>query len=194
MPHSLSLGAKAALLLLMTSLLSGCAGVIMAGAVGGAVMVNDRRSFETQIDDHGLDVAITDALNENEGLKNESRIRVISMNRRVLLVGQVPNQMLKERAAQIARNHPEVTQVHDQLRIGNPVGFSTRSNDTWTTTKVKSRMFGDNELDALRIKVVTENGEVFLLGLVDNQEADLAVEVARTTSGVRKVVKVFEYL
>ncbi|WP_246813760.1 division/outer membrane stress-associated lipid-binding lipoprotein [Ferrimonas balearica] len=182
-----------ATLLIVTSL-SGCAGVIMAGAVGGAVMVNDRRSFTTQFDDHGLDVAITAALDEDDGLKNQSRIRVISMNRRVLLVGQVPNQMLKDRAVQIARANTDVAQVHDQLRIGNPVGFTTRSNDTWTTTKVKSRMFGDNELDAIRIKVITENGEVFLLGLVDPSEADLAVEVARTTSGVRKVIKVFEYL
>ncbi|MBY5923214.1 division/outer membrane stress-associated lipid-binding lipoprotein [Ferrimonas balearica] len=180
-------------LILVTTTLSGCAGVIMAGAVGGAVMVNDRRSFSTQVDDHGLDVAITDALNQDEGLKNQSRIRVISMNRRVLLVGQVPNQMLKDRAVQIARANPDVLQIHDQLRIGNPVGFTTRSNDTWTTTKVKSRMFGDNELDAMRIKVITENGEVFLLGLVNNSEADLAVDVARTTSGVRKVIKVFEY-
>ncbi len=180
-------------LILVTTTLSGCAGVIMAGAVGGAVMVNDRRSFTTQIDDHGLDVAVTDALNEDDGLRNQSRIRVISMNRRVLLVGQVPNQMLKDRAVQIARANPDVLQLHDQLRIGNPVGFTTQSNDTWTTTKVKSRMFSDNELDAMRIKVITENGEVFLLGLVNASEADLAVDVARTTSGVRKVIKVFEY-
>ena len=83
--------------------------------------------------------------------------------------------------------------IHNQIRVGNPTSFTTRSNDTWITTKVKGRMLNEKALDVTRIKVVTENGEVFLLGLVDRTQADLAVEIARNTAGVRKVIKMFEY-
>ncbi|SHH98836.1 division/outer membrane stress-associated lipid-binding lipoprotein [Ferrimonas marina] len=180
-------------ILLVVTQLAGCAGAIMAGAVGGAVMVNDRRSMSTQIDDHALEVRIASALRGEEDLRAQARISAISMNQQVLLVGQVPTPVLRDKAVRIVSQVEGVTVVHDQLRQGSPVGFTTKSNDTWISTKVKSRMFSDGELDALRIKVITENGEVFLLGLVDRQEADLAVDVARTTAGVRKVVKVFEY-
>lgn len=184
---------KTVLALVLASQLSACAGMMMAGVVGGAMAVNDRRSIGTQIDDGALELKISQAVSNDEGLDEHARIQVISMNQRVLLVGQAPNRMLKERALRIARETPNVAQVHDQIRIGSPVGFTTRSNDSWITTKVKSRMFGDEELDGLRVKVLTENGEVFLLGLVNKEEARMAVDVARNTTGVRKVVKVFEY-
>ncbi len=180
--------------LLLATQLSGCAGLLMAGAVGGAVVANDRRTLGNQIDDHALEVKMASALREHEDLTAQTRISAISMNQQVLLVGQVPNQLLHDKAVKVLKGLDGVETLHDQLRRGSPIGLGTSSQDSWITTKVKSRMFSDGELDALRIKVITENGEVFLLGLVDPQEADRAVEIARTTAGVRKVVKVFEYL
>ncbi|GAA5194367.1 division/outer membrane stress-associated lipid-binding lipoprotein [Ferrimonas gelatinilytica] len=179
--------------LLLVTQLSGCAGLLMAGAVGGAVVANDRRTLGSQIDDHALEVKMASAIREHDDLADQTRISAISMNRQVLLVGQVPNRMLHDKAIKVLKELDEVEVLHDQLRRGTPIGLGISSQDSWITTKVKSRMFSDGELDAMRIKVITENGEVFLLGLVDQEEANQAVEIARTTAGVRKVVKVFEY-
>ncbi|GAA4900639.1 division/outer membrane stress-associated lipid-binding lipoprotein [Ferrimonas pelagia] len=180
-------------ILLVVTQLTACAGILMAGAVGGAVMVNDRRSMGSQIDDHALEVRLSAALREHDDLRQQTRISAISMNQQVLLIGQVPNDMLRNKAIKVLEQVEGVGLMHDQIRRGSPIGFSAISNDSWISTKVKSRMFGDGELDAMRIKVITENNEVFLLGLVTQEEAERAVEIARTTAGVRKVVKVFEY-
>ncbi|WP_028109664.1 division/outer membrane stress-associated lipid-binding lipoprotein [Ferrimonas futtsuensis] len=179
---------------LILLILNGCAGAVMLGTVGGAMMVNDRRSVGSQIDDQTLEVQIRRAMDDDEGIKNQTHISVTSMNQSVLLVGQAPNTMLRDRAVAKARAVDGVRMVHNQIRIGNPVGFSTISNDSWITTKVKSRMLADDNFDSTRVKVITENAEVFLLGLVTREEAAQAVEIARNTSGVRKVVKVFEML
>ncbi|QIZ78518.1 division/outer membrane stress-associated lipid-binding lipoprotein [Ferrimonas lipolytica] len=178
---------------LLVSQLAGCAGALLVGTVGTAVMVNDRRSMGSQIDDNTIEVEIMAALAKHEDLSNQTRISAVSMNQQVLLVGQVPNQMLHDKALKAIREINGIERLHDQLRTGNPLGFTSRSNDSWITTKVKSRMVSDDDLSAIRIKVVTENKEVFLLGVVSQAEAAAAVEVARNTDGVNKVVKVFEY-
>lgn len=174
-------------------MLQGCAGAVMVGAVGGAMMVNDERSFETQVDDTNADFNISSALSAHEDLKNQANITAIVMNSNVLMIGQAPNSMLRDKAIRTVQELKIGGKIHNQIRIGNPTSFTTRSNDTWITTKVKSRMLGKDNLDVTNIKVVTENGEVFLIGLVERQQADLAVDVARNTAGVRKVIKVFEY-
>ncbi|MGL4517199.1 MAG: BON domain-containing protein, partial [Shewanella sp.] len=110
------------------------------------------------------------------------------------MIGQAPNSMLRDKAIKVVQNLKLGGKIHNQIRIGNPTSFTTRSNDTWVTTKVKGRMLNEKELDVTRIKVITENGEVFLLGLIHRSQADLAVDIARNTAGVRKVVKVFEFV
>ncbi len=179
--------------LLLLSTLTGCATAIVAGTVGTAMVVNDRRTMGTQIDDQSIENTINAALNQHDELKYQARIRVISMNRQVLLVGQVPNQALREQALQIVQDLRGIDLVHDKLQQGSPLGMNARSTDGWITTKIKSQMLAENQLNSMRIKVVTENSEVFLLGVVNEQEADLAVNIARYTEGVRRVVKVFEY-
>jgi osmotically-inducible protein OsmY len=174
-------------------MLQGCAGAVMVGAVGGAMMVNDERSFQTQLDDTNADFNISSALSSHDDLKNQTNVTGVVMNSNVLMIGQAPNSMLRDKAIRTVQDLKIGGKIHNQIRIGNPTSFTTRSNDTWITTKVKSRMLSEDNLDVTNIKVVTENGEVFLIGLVERQQADLAVDVARNTAGVRKVIKVFEY-
>ncbi|MCL1051754.1 divisome-associated lipoprotein YraP [Shewanella abyssi] len=174
-------------------MLQGCAGAVMVGAVGGAMMVNDERSFQTQLDDTNANFNISSALSSHDDLKNQANVTAVVMNSNVLMIGQAPNSMLRDKAIRTVQQLKIGGKIHNQIRIGNPTSFTTRSNDTWITTKVKSRMLSEDNLDVTNIKVVTENGEVFLIGLVERQQADLAVDVARNTAGVRKVIKVFEY-
>jgi osmotically-inducible protein OsmY len=175
-------------------LLQGCAGAVMVGAVSGAMMANDERSVKTQLDDTNTDFKITSALLEHEDLKKQTNITGVSVNGNVLMIGQAPNSMLRDKAVKVVQDLKLGGKIHNQIRIGNPTSFTTRSNDTWVTTKVKGRMLNEKELDVTRIKVITENGEVFLLGLIHRSQAELAVDIARHTAGVRKVVKVFEYI
>ncbi|UCX03341.1 BON domain-containing protein [Shewanella sp. HL-SH4] len=176
------------------ALLQGCAGAVMVGAVGGAKMANDERSMSTQISDTNAGFDITGALSKYEDLNNQTNITGVVMNGNVLMYGQAPNSMLRDKAIKAVQELNIGGKIHNQIRIGNPTSFTTRSNDTWVTTKVKGRMLNEKSLDVTRIKVITENGEVFLLGLIERSQADLAVDVARNTAGVRKVVKVFEYV
>lgn len=175
-------------------LLQGCAGALMVGAVGGAKMANDERSMSTQISDTNADFEIISALSKHEDLNNQTNITGVVMNNNVLMIGQAPNSMLRDKAIKVVQDLNIGGKIHNQIRIGNPTSFTTRSNDTWVTTKVKGRMLNDKNLDITRVKVVTENGEVFLLGLIERSQADLAVDIARNTAGVRKVIKVFEYV
>lgn len=179
-------------LIAIALLLQGCAGAVMVGAVGGAMMVNDERSFSTQIEDTNADFQISSALGAHDDIKNQTNITGVAMNGNVLVIGQAPNSMLRDKAINIIQGLNLGGKIHNQIRIGNPTSFTTRSNDTWITTKVKTRMLNDNALDITRIKVITENGEVFLLGVVSREQADLAVDIARNTAGVRKVIKVLE--
>lgn len=184
---------QAAPLLMVCLLLQGCAGAVMVGAVGGAMMINDERTVKTQLDDTNTDFVITSALLKEEDLKNQTNITGVSVNGNVLMIGQAPNSMLRDKAIKVVQDLKLGGKIHNQIRIGNPTSFTTRSNDTWVTTKVKGRMLNEKGLDVTRVKVITENGEVFLLGLIQRSQADLAVDIARNTAGVRKVVKVFEY-
>ncbi|GGI92569.1 division/outer membrane stress-associated lipid-binding lipoprotein [Shewanella gelidii] len=179
---------------LMLLMLQGCASVVVVGAVGGTIMANDERSITTQLNDTDMDFDISAALSKQASLKSQTHINAITMNTNVLLVGQAPNSMLRDQAVKAVTDLKIAKQIHNQIRIGNPTSFTTRSNDSWITTKVKSRMLKDKKLDMTRVKVVTENGEVFLLGLVEKEQADLAVDIARNTSGVRRVIKVFEII
>ena len=173
--------------------LQGCVSGIVLGALGVASVVNDRRTTATQLEDESIEIKANSALDKDKGLNEHSHISIVSYNRTVLLIGQVPNSMLRDRAAKIAADVENVTRVHNQLRIGNKTALTTRTNDTWLTSKVKVALTGDDTLKGSQIKVITEHGEVFLMGLVTQQEGNLAAELARNVSGVKQVIKAFEY-
>ena len=117
---------------------------------------------------------------------------MVSVNARVLVVGQAPNTYLRDLAIKTLNEVDGIVQLHNQLRIGNTTSIATRTNDVWLTSKVKTALFAADNLNATNIKVVTENGEVFLMGLVKQADANAAVEVARNISGVNRVYKMFE--
>ena len=132
------------------------------------------------------------ALDDNAETKNKGNINMTSYNGIVLLTGQVPNERVREVAGQVARVEG-VRDVHNQLRIASEISFATGSKDSWITTRIKGKFLADENVSGLNIKVVTENGEVFLMGLVNQQEADRAVNLARNVDGVARVIKAFEY-
>ena len=175
-------------------ILQGCAAAAVVTVVGGATMANDNRTLGTQIDDHGIEFAAHARLAEHEGIKDNANLQVVSVNGKVLIVGQTPNAFLRDEAIKILNNVKGIGHIYNQIRISNTTSFTTRSNDVWLTSKVKTALFTSDKLDATNIKVVTENGEVFLLGLINASEGDEAVNIARHVGGVNRVFKMFEYV
>ena len=153
------------------------------------------RSWGNWLDDQTIETVAAVNINKADPAFNkESRIKVISFNGIVLLVGQVPNEQLKTLAGETARKVDQVRQVYNELTIEDYASLITQSNDSWLTTKIKTGLIKSDQLSADRIKINTEKGTVYLMGLVSPREAQVAVEIARDTRGVQKVVKVFEYI
>ena len=131
------------------------------------------------------------AIKNDNNLKN-SHINAISLNKVVLLVGQTSSKQEKSQAQNIASKVSGVKHIYNQLEIAEQTSPSTRSKDTWITTKVKTALFTDQEINSSSIKVITENGVTYLLGIVDKQQADFAISTTRKINGVRKVVNLFQ--
>jgi osmotically-inducible protein OsmY len=172
--------------------LQGCFPVVATGAGAGVLMAEDRRTSGTYIEDQGIELKTSNRLDEK--FKDTVHINVTSYNRNVLMTGEVPTDTTKQEAEKIVRAVPNVSNILNELAIAGNSSYSTRSNDTYLTSKVKVRFVDLGKFQANHVKVVTENNVVYLLGMVTRKEAENAVEIARTTSGVQKVVKLFEYL
>ncbi len=183
---------KLMLVVLTSWLLQGCAAAVLAGGATAVKSAGDPRTLGSQIDDKSIQVKVIRALDDNPETKNKGNINMTSYNGVVLLTGQVPNERVREVAGQVSRVEG-VKDVHNQLRIASEISFATGSKDSWITTRIKGKFLADENVSGLNIKVVTENGEVFLMGLVSQQEADRAVNLARNVDGVARVIKAFEY-
>lgn len=184
----------AALLLGATALplLQGCVPVIAAGATAGALSAFDRRSLGTQTEDETIEWKSSARVGEKLG--DKVHINFTSFNRKVLLTGEVPSAEDKAEAELIVSGVNNVQGVYNELTVGPVSSFSDRSNDSFITSKVKGRMVDSGKFNPVHVKVVTEAGVVFLLGMVTQPEADSAISVARTTSGVKKVVNLMEII
>jgi len=182
------------LMIMSIVILQGCAVALVAGTAGAVTAANDRRTIGSQIDDTNIEIKATLEIKGNAQLEKHSNISVISLNGLVLLLGQAPTEEMKSLAQQLIKNIPAVKKVHNQIRISSNVGMTTKTLDTWLTSKVKTMLLTDDNISGTNIKVVTENSEVFLMGLVGQTEGNKAVDIARNISGVAKVIKVFEYL
>ena len=177
----------------VSTLLAGCAPVIVAGAVGGAaLMATDRRSAGAQVDDSSIELKI--ANNIGAGFGDRVHVNVTSYNGIVLLTGEVPTQDTMNSIVEIARTTPKVRTVDNELLVGPASNLESRTDDTYITAKVKSRFVEANKFSATYVKVVTERQVVYLMGLVTHAEADAATQIAATTSGVTRVVKLFQYI
>ncbi|WP_416306189.1 BON domain-containing protein [Neptunicella sp. SCSIO 80796] len=181
-------------LVLSVLALQGCAAVIVAGGVGVAASAHDRRTIGTQIDDKTLTARISNNLSENKNLDEFAHVSVNVFNGIAILVGQTPNDDLRNQAEQAAKNVQHIRKLHNQIRIGSPTSTGTRANDVWLASKVKTNLIADKRIDGLHIDIVVEDSEVFLMGLVNENEANIAVDIARNIGGVARVVKAFEYL
>jgi len=178
-------------MLKLRNLLQLAAIATLAVALNGCA-AKDRRTLGSQIDDNSIVIRAGNALEANKTLEQKANINVYSYNGVILLTGQAPNQALVEQAGELVRSTKGAKDVQNQIRVGNPTSFTTRSRDSWISTRVKSLLVADKEVSALNIRVITENGEVFLMGIVTEQEADKAVEIARHVNGVSRVIKAFE--
>ena len=184
----------AALLLGATVLpaLQGCFPIVAAGVTTGVLATVDRRSVGTQTEDESIEWKAGSRVGDK--LKDRGHFNFTSYNRKVLISGEVVSEEVKSEVERIVASIPNVQGVHNELVVGPSSSLSNRSNDAFITSKVKSRSIDAGKFNPLHIKVVTEAGTVFLLGMVTQAEADAAINVARTTAGVRKVVPLMEII
>lgn len=178
-------------LLLFTA---GCSTIVSETTGDQPVGTNQsQRSFGRFIDDQLIETYVAaNILKADEAFKS-ANIGVTSYNGIVLLVGQVQSDKLKQQAGATAKQVRNVRRVHNEISVAGPISIPARTNDSWLKTKIKSRMLATKGSNPLKIKVVVENGVVYLMGLVSKEEAESAVEIAHKTYGVQKIVKVFEY-
>lgn len=172
--------------------LSGCVPLVIGAAAGTALVATDRRSVGAQADDEAIELKIADLRNNRFG--DRVHVNVTSYNGVVLLTGEVPDEATRQQMAELVRTTNRVRRVQDEMVVAPPSEMSQRTNDTFITSKVKSRFVEQNRFSATHVKVVTERGVVYLMGLVNRAEGDAAGQIAASTSGVARVVKVFEYI
>lgn len=173
-------------------MLQGCFPVIATGITGSVVSALNRRTVGTQTEDETIEWKAIARVNEKIGEK--AHVNYTSYNRKVLLTGEAPSGEIKAEIARIVSGIPNVQGVYNELAISGQTSFSARSNDTYITSKVKGRFIDANKFNIVHVKVVTEASTVYLLGIVTQREADAAVELARTTSGVVRVVNLMEII
>ncbi len=183
---------------LLVALVQGCTPVVVGGtAVATAEVVHDRRTAGTIIEDQAIELKAYRAIRKDKELASQSHISVTSYNMNVLLTGETPTEELRQRAAEIVRRIPKVRRVYNELAVAGPSSLTSRSNDALITAKVKLALFkikGLEDFDPTRVKVVTERGNVYLMGLLTHREAEAVAEAARRVSGVQRVIKLFEYI
>lgn len=172
--------------------LQGCVPVVIgAGGAAAYTALEDRRSTGTQIDDESIEVRASNRINDR--FSGNVHVNVTSYNRIALLTGEVPDDRAREEAEKIVRAVPTVREVTNDLQVAGISSLVSRTNDSYLTSKVRGRLLDTKRVSPVHLKVVSEAGVVYLMGVVTEAEADEAVEIARNTGGVRKVVKVFEY-
>ncbi|WP_322996158.1 BON domain-containing protein [Castellaniella sp.] len=188
LPRHLS---RALLVLTCLSALSGCGLLVVGGAAATtAAVATDRRTAGEQVDDQTIELRAANDMTKAFG--DTARITGMSYAGRLLLVGDVPTEADRQKAADIARVIPQVTSVDNYLRVGDLTALSVRSNDTWITSKVKTQMVATKGVPFRTIKITTERGVVYLMGKVTATEGDIAAKTAAGVSGVNQVIKLFQ--
>jgi osmotically-inducible protein OsmY len=172
-------------------LLQGCFPLAVTGAAIGGLVASDRRTTGTYVEDESIEwKAIAKWRDKFPG----AHINATSFNRRVLLTGEVPTEDAKKQVEDMVRSIENVKEVTNELQVAGASSIASRGNDALVTSNVKARMVNNPKFSPTHVKVVTEAGVVYLMGLVTPAEGDAAVEITRTTQGVSRVVKVFEYI
>ncbi len=173
-------------------LLQGCPAVLVAGVGTTAVVADDRRTTGVFVEDQNIELKVAHEIGKKYGKTNGVDVRGTSFNRFVLLNGEVPNEEIRNDIAAIASAVENVRNVQNEIQVGPPTTTRQKAADSATTSKVKTSLLRARDVQTNHVKVVTRDNVVYLMGLVSPEEADTATEVARTTGGVEKVVRVFE--
>lgn len=185
---------KIFVILILSLGLSGCiAGAFVAGSATTGGLVTDPRPISTIKSDEEINFRINRKLANDPVLNAETHIAAVSYNQVILLTGQAYDEELKVKAEQYAKSIPQVRRVFNEIVLGIPTTIYRRARDVAITSTVKTKMFANRALKSNNFKIVTENGVVYILGVATSKQADLAVSIARESSGVKKVVKLIEY-
>jgi osmotically-inducible protein OsmY len=176
---------------LATMLLGGCLPLIAVGAAGVAMVATDPRSSGAQFDDQSVEFKLTTTVGSKWGA--DVHLNVTSYNGNVLLSGEAPTAEIRREIVRLAQSTDRARNVYDELVVGPTTDLGARSNDTYITSKVKTRLLDAESVKGLYVKVVTERRVVYLMGIVPREQAATAANVAATTDGVARVVKLFEY-
>lgn len=171
-------------------LLAGCPAAIIGGGAVAVGTLEDRRTSGTMMDDSSIESGINRSVRERYG--ENTHVNVTSFNRSVLLTGEIPEDARRAEIEKLAQGAGNVRNITNELQVGAPSSMGARANDSYITTKVKGRLLDSNKVNPIHVKVVTEAGVVYLMGIVTEQEAADAVDVARNTGGVVKVVRIFD--
>ena len=176
----------------MVPLLQGCFAAAAVGVGTAAMVAEDRRTTGIYFEDQNIELKVRSAINQKYGKDENVDVNAISYNRFVLLMGEAPSEEVRRDIGVIALGVENVRNVQNEIAVGPKASVSQRSADSLTTSKVKSRFVSENKFQVNYVKVVSRSDVVYLMGLVTAKEADDATEIARTTGGVEKVVRVFE--
>jgi osmotically-inducible protein OsmY len=174
--------------------LQGC--IFIAGTAAGVAavgVVNDHRKLEQISRDTQLNNAIVKNIKATPELFKENHINVVTFNQIVLLAGETTTAELRQAAENAAREAPNAIKIYNQIEVKGSSSVITRTSDAWITAKIKTQMLAAKALKSGNIKVITENGSVYLLGQVSHDQAEMAVNIARQVSGVQRVMKIFQY-
>lgn len=188
----LTLVRNLALLAALTPALQACFPVVATGVGVTALVASDRRTSGMYLEDQGIELKGSNGITARYG--DRVHTNLTSFNRNVLVTGEVPDAEAKAAIEKLVLDLPNVKGVVNELQVAGLSSLSSRGNDSYITSKVKARFIDAHKFSANHVKVTTEAGVVYLMGLVTNSEADDASDIARTTGGVMKVVRVFEYL
>jgi osmotically-inducible protein OsmY len=170
--------------------LTGCTTVI----TGSAQAAYSHKDIQDSLQDHLLAVRVDRAVHWYSDKYKASNVSVSVFNNIVVLTGQVPSPELRAELTTLVKKIPDIGKVYNLTSVSNPISSIAQISDSWITTKIKTQLIAEVELDPSKIKVITENGTVYLIGIVFPEQAEIATDIARQTSGVQNVVKIFSYL
>jgi len=181
-------------ILISAIFVSGCAApvIVAGGAIAGAAVV-DRRDANTIIEDNNIALKIEEKIYTDESIRRHIHVNVTSYNGVVLLTGEIPTTEMRNAVVSHAQHVAKVKQIHNETIVAPASEFRSRRQDTWITTKVKSALLSEKNINGLHFKVVTENQIVYLLGLVSRTEGDIAANAVRQVEGIKQIIKLFEY-
>lgn len=180
-------------ILALLPFLQSCAPLLIGAGVGaGVMMADDRRTSATILEDQTIELKIKNRINEK--YEDQLHVNITSFNRFVLLTGEAPTEEIRQDLTIVALEVQNVRNVQNEVTVAGNASLTSRSSDALLTGRIKGRLTQNKDVSANHVKVVTENGTAFLMGLVTRAEAESAAQTAATTSGAQRVIKVFEYI